>query len=90
MDCRHELKDFLKYFGHCGYSVRPGRRNRGYATQMLSLLLTVAKNTGLVQLQLSVERTNAPSVRTIIKNGGKYARSFELEGEIADVYLIDL
>jgi len=30
---------------------------------------------------LSVERDNEPSVKTIIKNGGKYERSFEFEGE---------
>lgn len=90
IDFRHELKGFLKDFGHCGYSVRPSRRNRGYATQMLKLVLALAKNAGLSQLQLSVERKNEPSVKTIVKNGGKYARTFEFEGEPADVYLVDL
>ena len=42
------------------------------------------------ELQLSVERDNEPSVKTIVKNGGKYERSFEFEGEEADVYKIDL
>ncbi len=90
IDFRHELKGFLKDFGHCGYSVRPSMRNRGYATQMLKLVLAVAKNAGLKQLQLSVERTNVSSVKTIVKNGGKRVRSFEFEGELADVYLVDL
>lgn len=90
IDFRHQLKGFLKDFGHCGYSVRPSCRNRGYATQMLKILLAVAKNAGLSQLQLSVEENNAPSVRTIVKNGGKKVRSFQFEGGIADVYLVDL
>ena len=40
------------------------------------------------EYELSVEKTNEPSVKTIIKNGGVYERSFEFEGEQADVYRI--
>ena len=57
---------------------------------MLSLIMQVAKEAGFEQLQLSVERTNAPSAKTIMKNGGIYERSFEYEGETADVYRITL
>ena len=42
------------------------------------------------QLQLSVERDNIASVRTIEKNGGRYERSFCFEDKEADVYLIQL
>jgi predicted acetyltransferase len=42
------------------------------------------------KLRLSVERSNEPSVKTIIKNGGKYERSFFFDGEEADVYVIML
>lgn len=90
IDFRHELKGFLVDFGHTGYSVRPTERKKGYATQMLFLIMQVAKEAGLGQLQLSVERTNAPSVKTIMKNGGIYERSFAYEGETADVYRISL
>ena len=44
----------------------------------------------MASLQLSVERLNEPSVKTIKKNGGLYERSFEFEGEIADVYKVKL
>lgn len=64
----HELKGFLVDFGHTGYSVRPSERKKGYATQMLSLIMQVAKEAGLAHLQLSVERTNEPSVKTIIRD----------------------
>ncbi|MDO5127805.1 MAG: hypothetical protein Q4D54_08670 [Eubacteriales bacterium] len=30
------------------------------------------KDAGLSSLQLSVEQTNEPSVKTIVKNGGQY------------------
>lgn len=90
IDLRHTLNEFLKDFGNSGYSVRPSERKKGYATEMLRLLLKYAKEIGLKDLHLSVERDNIPSIKTIVKNGGKIERSFEFEGELADIYLIEL
>lgn len=90
IDLRHTLNDFLKDFGNCGYSVRPTERKKGYATEMLRQILEVARNAGLTEIHLSVERDNEPSVKTIIKNGGVYERSFEFEGSQADIYKIVL
>ena len=90
IDLRHELKGCLVDVGNTGYSVRPSERKKGYATEMLRQLLDVARDCGLNSLQLSVERSNEPSVKTIVKNGGEYERSFEFQGEEADVYRIVL
>lgn len=90
IDLRHELNDFLKDLGNCGYSVRPSARGKGCATEMLRLIIEAAKKAGLDSLQLSVERNNEPSVKTIVKNGGIYRRSFAFEGGMADVYEIRL
>lgn len=90
IDLRHTLNDFLKDFGNSGYSVRPSQRKKGYATEMLRLLLDVARQAGLKELHLSVEKDNIPSIKTIVKNGGIYERSFEFEGELADIYRIEL
>lgn len=90
IDLRHELNDFLKNFGNCGYSVRPSRRRLGYATEMLRQVLQIAKESGMKEVHLSVERSNTPSVKTIQRNGGVPERSFEYEGQPADIYRIDL
>ena len=88
IDLRHELNEYLKDFGNCGYSVRPSERRKGYATEMLKLILNRARELGMDKLQLSVERSNEASVKTITKNGGKYERSFTFDGAEADVYCI--
>nr|WP_300836182.1 CPBP family intramembrane metalloprotease [uncultured Acetatifactor sp.] len=62
----------------------------GFATEMLRQLLEVAKNAGMNELYLSVEKKNEPSVKTITRNGGVYERSFEIDGEQADIYRIAL
>ena len=90
IDLRHELNDFLKDFGNCGYSVRPSERRKGYATEMLKLIIERARQIGMDRLQLSVEPTNEASVKTITKNGGKYERSFTFEGIEVAVYMIKL
>lgn len=90
IDLRHTLNDFLKDFGHCGYSVRPSERKKGYATEMLSQLIEVAKKIGMTELQISVEKTNIGSIKVIEKNGGVYERSFTYENELADIYKISI
>lgn len=86
IDLRHTLNDFLKDLGNCGYSVRPSERKKGYATEMLYQLLQVAKQAGMKELHISVEKTNTASIKVIQKNGGVYERSFAFENEAADIY----
>ena len=90
IDLRHELKGDLVDYGHCGYSVRPDRRRRGYAAEMLRQVLEVARGAGMTEVTLAAERDNIASVRTIVKCGGQLVRSFDYGGQIADVYRIAL
>ena len=57
---------------------------------MLRLLLPIVKDAGMKELHLSVERDNEASIKAIMRNGGKYERSFESEGGQADIYKISL
>lgn len=88
IDLRHRLNDFLKDLGNCGYSVRPSERKKGYATQMLSLVLDVAGAAGIEEIFISVEEENIPSEKVILKNGGVYERGFLYEGKKARIYKI--
>jgi predicted acetyltransferase len=90
IDLRHTLNEFLADFGNCGYSVRPSERKKGYATEMLRQMIIIAKDAGLKEIHLSVNQNNLFSIKTIIKNGGKFVRSFEYDGEQADSYKIEL
>lgn len=57
---------------------------------MLCQLKKIAKDSGMKELQLSVERSNEASAKTILKNGGVYERTFEFENQPTDIYKITL
>ena len=90
IELRHELNDFLRDFGHCGYSVRPTERGKGYGRAMLRQLCKHAQQCGMAHLQLSCEESNTPSRRMITRAGGKYTRDFSYQGKRALVYMLPL
>ena len=68
---RHELNDFLlNRGGNIGYEVRPSERQKGFATEMLRLVLIECKKMGLKKVLVSCTKSNLASVKTILKNGG--------------------
>lgn len=68
---RHHLTvDGYKTWGHIGYGVRPSERRRGYATQILRLMLEEAKMRRFWRVLLGAHADNTGSCRVIEKCGG--------------------
>ena len=83
---RHYFNGFLeKYAGHIGYSVCPSERKKGYATQMLKLVLPECKRLGIDKVLVCCVQGNEGSKKTILNNGGEYESTVYLKER--DVYL---
>lgn len=62
--------------GHIGYSVVSWRRQRGYATQALALMLSEARARGLDHVEITAQPDNIPSHKVILANGGVLVERF--------------
>jgi predicted acetyltransferase len=67
--------------GHIGYSVVPWKRQRGYATRALQLLLPEARSEGLAYVELTTDADNIASRRVIEANGGELIERFHKSAE---------
>jgi predicted acetyltransferase len=57
--------------GHIGYSIVPWKRQRGYATAGLRLLLHQARERNLAYVELTTQPDNLASQKVILANGGR-------------------
>lgn len=63
-------KELERTGGHIGYGVLPAQRRRGYATEILSQALVVARSQGVDRVLVTCFEDNAASARVIEKCGG--------------------
>ena len=67
---RHYLNDFLREGpGHIGYCISRKFRGKGYATKGLALTLDKAREKGIHEAYLSVNKDNPASLKVQLKNG---------------------
>ncbi len=87
LNARCEDSDFiLNHAGHIGYAIAPWKRNQGYATAALNMLLSIIRSFGLDRVLLTCDIDNEASKRVIIKNGGR----FERRNDTKEFYWIDM
>lgn len=92
IDLRHHIDHPVlgTWGGHCGYSVRPSERGKGYAVQMLRLNMEKAKERGLQKLLVTCNEKNAASENVILKCGGVYESTLTVECSRIKRYWITL
>lgn len=82
IDLRHHINHPIlgSWGGHCGYSVRPSERGKGYATEMLRLNVLNAGKMGIEKMLVVCDEDNVASERTILANNGQLENIIEVEG----------
>jgi predicted acetyltransferase len=63
--------------GHIGYAVVPWKRQQGHATQALCLMLAVAREQGLHEVEITTDPGNEASQKVIVHNGGVLVGHFD-------------
>src|SRR4051794_11081411 len=62
--------------GHIGYGVVPWRRDRGYATAALGLVLPHSREAGLPWVEITTDVDNVASQKVVTANGGVLVEKF--------------
>ena len=82
IDLRHHINHPIlgTWGGHCGYSVRPSDRGKGYAKEMLRVIIQNAKRLGIEKMLVTCDTSNSASEKTILANGGVFEKFIDVDG----------
>lgn len=76
---RHELNENSRFVGgNIGDAVDPIQRGKGYSTLILRELISIAKNMGIDEILMTVEKFNYASKKAVEKNNGYVFKENEL------------
>lgn len=82
-------KKLVDTIGHIGYSVAPRYRGKGYASKMLSLLITsIRKRNILKNIVIICKSSNIASQKVIERCGGVLTREGIIDGLLYKTYLV--
>lgn len=92
IDLRHHIDHPIlgTWGGHCGYTVRPTERRKGYAKEMLRLNLQKAKELGITRFLITCNVDNTASEKTILANGGIFEKIIDVDGSQMKRYWIEI
>ena len=92
IDLRHHINHPIlgTWGGHCGYSVRPSERGKGYAKEMLGLNVKNAKKRGIEKMLVTCDSDNTASEKTILANSGVFESTINVDGTEMKRYWINV
>ena len=92
IDLRHHIDHPIlgSWGGHCGYTVRPSERGKGYAREMLRLNIQNAFDMGIKKMMVTCQEGNLASEKTIGDNGGVYENTIDVDGTYIKRFWIDV